>query len=162
MEDAYKDGKLRAIGVSNFYPDRLIDLCNFVEIKPMVNQVETHVFQQQKEAHKIMDKYGVKHMSWGPFAEGRKDYFSNPVLLEIAKKYNKSSAQVALRLLNQSDVIIIPKSTHIERMEQNFDIFDFKLSEEDMKRISELDESESAFFSHYDPETVEFLCSLGR
>ena len=162
MEEAYKDGKVRAIGVSNFYPDRLIDLCNFVEVKPMVNQVETHVFQQQKAAHEIMKKYGVKHMSWGPFAEGRKDYFTNPVLVEIGEKHKKSSAQVALRFLNQSDVILIPKSTHIERMEQNFDIFDFELSEEEMKRIADLDESESAFFSHYDPETVEFLCSLGR
>lgn len=162
MEEAYKAGKIRAIGVSNFYPDRLIDLCQFVEITPAVNQVETHVFQQQKAAHKIMEKYNVQHESWGPFAEGRKDFFSNPLLNEIGEKYGKSAAQVALRFLIQNNVVVIPKSVHKDRMEQNFNIFDFELRDEDMKAISALDEEESAFFSHYDPETVEFLTSLGK
>lgn len=162
MEEAYKNGKLRAIGVSNFYPDRLVDLCHFVEVPPMVNQVETHVFQQQKKAHEVMSKYKVQHESWGPFAEGRKDYFTNPILTEIGQKYGKSVAQVGLRYLIQSDVVVIPKSTHIERMKQNIDIFDFSLSAEDMNRISTLDTNESLFFSHYDPESVEFLTGLVR
>ena len=162
MEEAYKDGKLRAIGVSNFYPDRLIDLCQFVEVTPAVNQVETHVFQQQKTAHEYMEKYGVQHESWGPFAEGRKDFFSNPVLTEIGRKYGKSSAQTALRFLLQSNVVVIPKSTHKERMAQNIDVFDFTLSEADMEAIRKLDEGESLFFSHYDPATVEILTNMGK
>lgn len=162
MEEAYKAGKVRAIGVSNFYPDRLIDLCQFAEVTPAVNQVETHVFQQQAKAHEIMKKYGVQHESWGPFAEGRRDFFQNPVLTEIGAKYGKSSAQTALRFLLQSDVVVIPKSTHKDRMIQNFDVFDFQLSEEDMAAIRKLDEGESLFFSHYDPETVEFLTGLGK
>lgn len=157
MEEAYKDGILRAIGVSNFYPDRLVDLCRFVEVVPAVNQVETHVFQQQKAAHVYMEKYGVQHESWGPFAEGRKDFFTNPVLMEIGEKHGKSAAQTALRFLIQSDVAVIPKSTHKERMIQNFDIFDFVLDDEDMAAIQALDERESLFFSHYDPATVERL-----
>lgn len=162
MEDAYKEGWIRAIGVSNFYPDRLVDLCSFVEVKPAINQVETHVFQQQKKAHEYMVKYGVQHESWGPFAEGRKDFFTNPVLTEIGKKYNKSSAQVALRYLLQSDVVVIPKSTHKERMEQNFDVFDFTLNADDMVAIAALDEDESLFFSHYDPAVVEMMTNLHR
>lgn len=162
MEEAYKDGKLRAIGVSNFYPDRLIDLCQFVEVTPAVNQVETHVFQQQKVAHEYMEKYHVQHESWGPFAEGRKDFFTNPTLVEIGQKYAKSSAQVALRFLLQSDVVVIPKSTHKERMEQNINVFDFTLSSEDMEAIRQLDEGESLFFSHYDPATVEMLTNMGK
>lgn len=162
MEEAYKAGKLRAIGVSNFYPDRLIDLCQFVEVTPAVNQVEAHVFQQQKTAHEYMEKYGVQHESWGPFAEGRKDFFSNPVLTEIGRKYGKSSAQTALRFLLQSNVVVIPKSTHKERMAQNIDVFDFTLSEADMEAIRKLDEGESLFFSHYDPATVEMLTNMGK
>ncbi len=162
MEEAYKAGKLRAIGVSNFYPDRLIDLCQFVEVTPAVNQVETHVFQQQKTAHEYMEKYGVQHESWGPFAEGRKDFFSNPVLTEIGRKYGKSSAQTALRFLLQSNVVVIPKSTHKERMAQNIDVFDFTLSKADMEAIRKLDEGESLFFSHYDPATVEMLTNMGK
>ena len=162
MEEAYKAGKLRAIGVSNFYPDRLIDLCQFVEVTPAVNQVETHVFQQQKVAHEYMEKYHVQHESWGPFAEGRKDFFTNPTLVEIGQKYGKSSAQVALRFLLQSDVVVIPKSTHKERMEQNINVFDFTLSGEDMAAIRQLDEGESLFFSHYDPATVEMLTNMGK
>ena len=160
MEEAYRAGKLRAIGVSNFYPDRLVDLCKFVVIKPMVNQVETHVFQQQTKAREWMDKYGVAHESWGPFAEGRKDLFTNAVLCEIGQKYQKSAAQVALRFLIQRGVIVIPKSTHKERMKENFEVFNFTLTESDMQKIAALDESESAFFSHYDPATVEFITSV--
>ena len=162
MEEAYKEGWIRAIGVSNFYPDRLIDLCSFVEVKPAVDQVETHVFHQQKEAHEYMKKYNVQHESWGPFAEGRKDFFTNPVLVKIGEKYSKSAAQVALRYLIQSNVVVIPKSTHKERMIENINVFDFTLDEEDMKLISVLDEKESLFFSHYDPQTVEMMVNLKR
>lgn len=162
MEEAYKKGWIRAIGVSNFYPDRLIDLCSFAEVKPAVNQVETHVFQQQVQAHEYMEKYGVQHESWGPFAEGRKDFFTNPVLMEIGKKYDKSAAQTALRFLIQSGVVVIPKSTHKIRMIQNIDVFDFVLNEEDMAAIRKLDTKESLFFSHYDPSTVEMLTGLHR
>ncbi len=162
MEEAYRAGKVRAIGVSNFYPDRLIDLCQFVEVIPAVNQVETHVFQQQKQAHEIMEKYGVQHESWGPFAEGRGDFFTNPVLTAIGQKYGKSSAQVALRYLLQQNVVVIPKTTHRDRMEQNFDVFDFSLQEEDLQAIAALDESKSLFFSHYDPATVEMLTNMGK
>lgn len=162
MEEAYKEGWIRAIGVSNFYPDRFIDLCKFVKVKPAVNQVETHVFQQQKAARQYMEKYGVQHESWGPFAEGRKDFFTNPVLTEIGKKYGKTAAQTALRFLIQSDVVVIPKSTHKNRMIQNIDVFDFVLDASDMKAIQALDEGESLFFSHYDPATVEMLTGLVR
>ena len=162
MEEAYKAGKLRAIGVSNFYPDRFIDLAEFCDIKPMVNQVETHVFNQQVEAQKIMQQYGTQIMSWGPFAEGRNDFFSNPVLKAIGERYGKSVAQTALRFLIQRGVVAIPKSTHKERMEQNLDVFDFALSAEDMEAIGKLDKGESLFFSHYAPDTVRFLTSLGK
>lgn len=157
MEAAYKEGKARAIGVSNFYPDRFIDLAENVETKPMVNQVETHVFNQQAKAQEIMRKYGTRIMSWGPFAEGRNGLFTNPTLTGIGSKYGKTAAQVALRYLIQRDVIVIPKSTHVERMRQNMDVFDFSLGEEDMAAIAALDEGKSLFFSHYDPETVNFL-----
>lgn len=135
MEDAYKAGKLRAIGVSNFYPDRLIDLCKFVEVKPAVNQIETHVFQQQKTAHAYLEKYGVQHESWGPFAEGRKDFFGKTVLNEIGSRYGKSAAQIALRFMIQNSVVVIPKSTHKERMAQNFDVFDFILDDRNMRPL---------------------------
>jgi diketogulonate reductase-like aldo/keto reductase len=162
MEEAYREGKLRAIGVSNFYPDRFIDICRFNEIIPAVNQIETHPFHQQSKAHEIMDKYGVKHESWGPFAEGRKDMFSNPVLLDIGNRYGKSVAQVILRYLIENDVIVIPKSTHKTRMIENINVFDFELSEEDRNAIKALDEAESAFFSHSDPNIVEMLTGLVR
>ncbi|MEA4890516.1 MAG: aldo/keto reductase [Clostridiaceae bacterium] len=162
MTEAYKDGTIRAIGVSNFYPDRLIDFCQFQEVVPAVNQVETHPFQQQKTAHEIMKKYGVQHESWGPFAEGRKDMFTNPVIHAVGNKYGKSAAQVILRFLIQNDVVVIPKSTHKKRMIENFDVFNFTLGVEDMDMISALDKRESAFFSHYDPQTVEFLTGLGK
>lgn len=160
MEEAYKAGKVRAIGVSNFYPDRLLDIHHFSEIKPAVNQVETHVFQQQRTAKEYMKKNGVQIMSWGPFAEGRNDYFNNPVLKEIGEKYGKSVAQVALRFLLQSDVVVIPKSVRKGRMEENFDVFDFALTAEEMLQIEKLDTGESLFFSHYDPNTVEWFMSL--
>lgn len=162
MEEAYKAGKLRAIGVSNFYPDRFIDLAEFCNIKPMVNQVETHVFNQQRRPQEIMKEYGTQIMSWGPFAEGRNDFFTNPVLKAIGEKYGKSVAQTALRFLIQRDVVVIPKSTHKERMEQNLDVFDFSLSAEDMETIGKLDKGESLFFSHYAPETVKWLTSFGK
>lgn len=160
MEEAYKAGKVRAIGVSNFYPDRFLDMHHFAEIKPAVNQVETHVFQQQKTAKEYMRKNGCQIMSWGPFAEGKNDYFNNPVLKEIGAKHGKSVAQTALRFLLQSDVVVIPKSTHKERMEENFQVFDFELTEEEMAQIEKLDGGESLFFSHYDPTTVEWFMSL--
>ena len=162
MEEAYKAGKLRAIGVSNFYPDRFIDLAEFCDIKPMVNQVETHVFNQQRRPQEIMKEYGTQIMSWGPFAEGRNDFFTNPVLKAIGEKYGKSVAQTALRFLIQRDVVVIPKSTHKERMEQNLDVFDFSLSAEDMEAIGKLDKGESLFFSHYAPETVKWLANFGK
>lgn len=160
MEEAHKEGKVRAIGVSNFYPDRYLDLFHFSEIKPAVNQVETHVFQQQKVAKKYMEKHGTQIMSWGPFAEGKNNYFQNPVLKEIGAQYGKSVAQVALRFLLQSDVVVIPKSVHENRMKENFDVFDFTLSDEDMKKIEALDGGQSLFFSHYDPETVEWFMTM--
>ena len=162
MEEACREGKPRAIGVSNFYPDRLIDLCQFAEITPAVNQVETHVYQQQKLAHEYMKKYGVQHEAWGPFAEGKNNFFQDPVLNEIGRKYGKSAAQVALRFLLQSDVVVIPKSTHRERMEQNIAVFDFSLSEADMNAIRALDQGRSLFFDHYDPATVEMLTNMGK
>ena len=160
MEGFYKAGKLRAIGVSNFGPDRYLDLERFAEIKPAVNQVETHVFQQQKVACEYLKKYGCQIGSWGQFAEGRKDMFTNPVLTEIGAKYGKTATQTALRFLMQSGVVIIPKSTHKDRMQQNFDLFDFTLTGEDMARIEALDVGESLFFSHYDPKTVEWFMSI--
>ena len=160
MEEAYREGKVRALGVSNFYSDRFLDMYHFSEIKPAVNQVETHVFCQQVTANKYMKKHGTQIMSWGPFAEGKNDYFNNPVLKKIGEKHKKSSAQVALRFLLQSDVVLIPKSTHKNRMEENFSIFDFALDAGDMKEIEALDTGESLFFSHYDPETVEWFMTM--
>lgn len=157
MERAYKEGKVKAIGVSNFYPDRLVDLHHFVKIKPMVNQVETHVFNQQKRANEIMKKLGCQIMSWGPFAEGKNNLFKNETLVSVGEKYNKTSAQVALRFLLQENVIIIPKSVHQERIEQNFAVFDFELSEDDMNKIRQLDMGESLFIDHFSADAVEFL-----
>lgn len=162
MEKAYKAGKARAIGVSNFYPDRFIDLANFCEVTPAVNQVETHVFQQQKVARGVAEKYGTLIQSWGPFAEGKNGIFTNETLVKIGKKYGKTAAQTALRFLLQSGVAIIPKSTHKERMAENLDVLNFSLSEEDMREISALDTGKSLFFSHYDPRTVEWFMSLVR
>lgn len=160
MEEAYREGKARAIGVSNFYPDRFLDINRFAEIKPAVNQIETHLFQQQKLAKQYLTKYGAQIMSWGPFAEGKNDYFHTPALEEIGRKYGKTAAQVALRFLLQSDVVVIPKSVHENRMQENFNVFDFELTAEEMRRLEDLDTGESLFFSHYDPQTVEWFMSL--
>lgn len=160
MEEAYSQGKARAIGVSNFYPDRFIDIAHFANIKPAVNQIETHVFQQQKVAKKYLEKHGAQIMSWGPFAEGKNDYFNNPTLKEIGKAHQKTTAQIALRFLLQSNVVLIPKSTHENRMKENIDIFDFELSADEMKKIEALDTGKSLFFSHHDPETVEWFMSI--
>ncbi len=160
MEEAYKEGKVRAIGVSNFYPDRYIDIHHFAEVKPAVNQVETHVFQQQKIAKEYMKKNGTQIESWGPFAEGKNDYFNNPVLKEVGVCHGKSAAQVALRFLIQSGVVVIPKSTHKERMEENFNVFDFELTADEMAKVEALDGGESLFFSHHDPKTVEWFMTF--
>lgn len=157
MEKAYKEGKLRAIGVSNFYPDRLVDLCCFVETKPMINQVETHVFYQQTKENEIMKKYNCQIMSWAPLAECQNNLFTNEILVPISNKYGKSVAQVALRFLLQEGIVIIPKSVRRERMEQNFNIFDFELAEDDMNKIRSLDMGKSLFIDHRSPETVDFL-----
>lgn len=157
LEEAYKEGKLRTIGVSNFYPDHFIDLASNMEIVPAVNQVETHVFDQQIEPQKIMEEFGTHIMSWGPLAEGRNGFFTNPVLAGIGHKCGKSVAQVALRWLIQRGVIIIPKSIHVEWMRQNIDIFDFSLSDEDMAAIATLDTGKSLFFDHHDAETARMF-----
>ncbi|MCM0341029.1 aldo/keto reductase [Bacteroides fragilis] len=157
MEEANKTGKVRAIGVSNFYPDRFVDLAEFCEIKPAVNQMETHVFNQQRKLREVMQEYGTELMAWGPFAEGRNDFFTNGTLAAIGVKYGKSVAQVALRFLIQRGIIVIPKSTHKERMIENFNVFDFSLTEREMTVIAALDNEKSLFFSHYDPEMVKWL-----
>lgn len=162
LEALYKEGKIRAIGVSNFYPDRLIDLVSNTDVVPAIDQVETHVFNQQVEAQKYMEKYNVQIESWGPFAEGRNDLFTNPVLTEIGKKYNKSAAQVALKYLTQRNVVIIPKSVHKERMQQNLDLYDFELSDEDMKNILALDTKKSLFMNHESPETAEMFMNWSK
>ncbi len=160
LEELYDEGKIRAIGISNFYTDRMIDLCSFSRIKPMVNQVETHPFNQQIEAQKYMEKYGVQIEAWAPLGECRNGLLENPVLTEIAKKYEKSVAQIILRWELQRGIVIIPKSVRKERMEENFNIFDFTLSDEDMQRIAELDTKTSAFFSHTDPAMVEWFVKM--
>ena len=155
MEKAYREGKTRAIGISNFFADRYVDLCNFVEIKPMINQMETHIFQQQRQLREYMKKYDTKLMSWSPMARGENNIFENELLKNIGAKYNKTTAQIALRFLIREDIVIIPKSTHKERMEENFNIFDFELSDEDMNLLKGLDKKESLFVNHYDPKFVE-------
>jgi len=157
MEELYREGKIRAIGVSNFQNDRLVDLIIHNEITPSINQVETHPFCQQIESAKLMKEHHVQIESWGPFAEGRKNMFQNEVLVLLAEKYNKSVAQVILRWLTQREVVVIPKSVHKERIIENFDIFDFELSQEDMKTIATLDTNKSLFFSHNDPEIVKWI-----
>lgn len=156
----YEAGKIRAIGVSNFYPDRLVDLCSFARIRPMVNQVETHPLNQQTEAKKWMEKYKVQIEAWAPFGEGHGNLFTNPVFTGIGAKYNKSAAQVMLRWNIQRGVVVIPKSTHIERIQENFDVFDFILTDGDMEAIAALDTATSAFFSHEDPAMVEWFAKM--
>lgn len=157
LEDLYKEGKLRAIGVSNFYPDRLSDICAFNEITPQINQVETNPFNQQIEAQENMIKNNVQIEAWAPFGEGRNDMFNNPVLKKIADKYQKSVAQVILRWLTQRGVVALAKSVNQNRMQENFTIFDFKLSDDDMNTIKELDTKNSLFFNHQDPNTVDMF-----
>ena len=158
MEDAYRAGKLRAIGVSNFYPERLIDVALLAEVVPAVNQIETHPFRQQDAAHEVMASLGVAHEAWAPFAEGRNSIFTNPVLAAIGEKYGKKPGQVILRALMHKDVIVIPKSVRRARMEENFDVFDFSLDEEDMAAFAALDDgSFPRIFDHYDPKTVAWL-----
>ena len=155
LEKAYKAGKVRAIGVSNFFPDHLVDLAANMEIAPMVNQVETHVFDQQREARKYMDEIGTHIMSWAPLAEGQNNIFSDPVLTKIGEKYGKTAAQVALRWLLQSDVIIIPKTVYKSRMEENLNLFDFTLDADDMEAIALLDTGHSLFLDHHDGEVAK-------
>ncbi|MDN5372421.1 MAG: 2,5-diketo-D-gluconate reductase [Carnobacterium sp.] len=162
MEEYYREGKIKAIGVSNFYPDRFIDIAEFSEIQPMVNQVETHVFNQQVESQSIMEEYNTQIESWGPFAEGKNDFFNNETLKKIGENYGKSVAQVALRYLIQRNIVVIPKTVTKERMIQNFDVFNFSLTDEEMATILGLNQKESLFFSHYDSETVKFLTGLGK
>ena len=160
MEEAYKDGKLKAIGVCNFYPERLADFCETVDIIPAVNQVELHPFFQQEKALEIMKEYGVVPEAWGPFAEGKYGIFTHPVLSKIGEKYGKSAAQVALRWNVQRGVVVIPKSVHKERMTKNMDIWDFSLSSEDMAEIAKLDTGHSEIVNHYDPAFVKMLHSM--
>lgn len=160
LEELYDEGKIRAIGISNFYVDRMVDFASFNRIKPMVNQVETHIYNQQKEMKEWADKYGIQLEAWAPFGEGRGGIFDNPVIAQIAQKYKKTPAQVMLRWHIKRGVVVIPKSTHIERMEENFNVFDFNLSDEDMETISGLDKAESSFFSHQDPKMVEWFVNI--
>ena len=160
LEDLYEKGKIKAIGVSNFYPDRLSDIASFNKIVPQVNQVETNVFNQQIYAQKNMEKHNVQIEAWAPFGEGRNNMFSNETLIKISKKYNKTVAQVILRWLTQRNVIALAKSSKIERMKENFEIFDFEISDEDMKKIALLDTKTSLFFDHQSPETVDMFIKL--
>ena len=160
MEELYREGKVRAIGVSNFQPDRLVDLILHNEVVPAVNQVETHPFCQQAEEAGIMARYGVQAEAWAPFAEGRNNLFGHEVLTDLAAKHRKSVAQVVLRWLIQRGIVVIPKSVHKERMAENIDVFDFTLPPEDMARIAALDMKQSCFLSHRDPQTVEWLGTM--
>lgn len=162
MEELNKAGKIKAIGVSNFYPDRLVDLISYNEIAPAVNQIETHPFFQRDYDNKIMNEYGVAHESWAPFAEGQHNFFENEVLSEIGKKYNKSVAQVTLRWMIQRDIVVIPKSVTPSRMKQNFEVFDFELSAEDMVQIQSINRNESSFFDHRDADRVKWFAGLVR
>lgn len=162
MEEAYKAGKIRAIGVSNFMPDRFIDIAGFVETIPAVNQLEVHVFQQQKVARGILKEHGTQLMAWSPLAQGKNNLFANETLAEIGEKYGKTAAQVNLRFLIQSGVVVIPKSTHKERMEENFSLFDFSLTEEEMHRLETLDLGHSQFIDHYAPEVAKMFVDAGK
>ena len=162
MEEAYKAGKIRAIGVSNFMPDRFIDIAGFVEVAPAVNQIEVHVFQQQKIAGDILKKYGTQLMAWSPLAQGKNNLFGNETLVKIGEKYGKTAAQVNLRFLIQSGVVVIPKSTHKERMEENFDLFDFCLTEDEMDTLKTLDLGKSQFIDHYAPDVAEMFVNAGK
>ena len=161
LEELYEEGKIRAIGVSNFYPDRLADICLFGrKVVPAMNQIETNPLHQREYDQEVMNKYGVKIEAWAPFGEGRNNMFSNPTLVEIGKKYNKSAAQVILRWLIQRGVIVVCKSTHLDRIKQNFDVFDFSLTKGDMEKIKKLDTGDSLFFNHQDPKMVEWFDNM--
>lgn len=160
LEEMYDEGKIRAIGISNFYADRMVDFASFNRVKPMVTQMETHIFNQQKSLKEWADKYGIQMEAWAPFGEGRGGTFDNPVIIKIGAKYGKTAAQVMLRWNIQRGIVVIPKSTHIERMEENFNVFDFTLSDEDMAEIAALDKEESSFFSHSDPNMVEWFVNM--
>ena len=157
MEELYEEGKVRAIGVCNFMPDRLIDFVSHQKVMPAINQIETHPYCQQRINAKIMQEYGIAHQAWGPFAEGRDSIFTNETLVNIGKKHQKTSAQVILRWLLQNKIIAIPKTVHKNRMQENFDVFNFELSSEEMEQIQMLDKEKSSFFSHYDPEICKWL-----
>ena len=162
LVDLYEEGKIKAIGVSNFYPDRLVDLCLDTDVVPAINQVEVNPFHQQDKALEYNQKYGVQLEAWAPFAEGKNGIFTNETLMEIGKKYNKSVGQVILRWLVQRGIVPLAKTVRKERMKENLDIFDFELSQEDMDTIASLNKDTSSFFSHYDPATVEMICGLKR
>jgi 2,5-diketo-D-gluconate reductase A len=162
MEDLYDDGAIRAIGVSNFHPDRLVDLVAHNDVVPAVDQIETHPFYQRREDAEFLTEYDIQHQSWGPFAEGQNDIFEHEVLTEIGDRYDKSAAQVVLRWLVQREVVAIPKSVHADRIHDNFDVFDFELTADEIETIATLDEGESLFFDHRDPEMVERLCGMER
>ena len=159
MEELYKEGKVKAIGLSNFHPDRVMDIITFNEVVPAVNQIETHPFNQQIETQKFLTENRVQIESWGPFAEGKNNIFQNNVLISIGNKYNKSVAQVVLRWLTQRGVVAIPKSVRKERIQENFNIFDFELSDEDKEDISSLDMKTTSFFDHRDPEIIKWMGS---
>ena len=162
MEEAYKAGKIRAIGVSNFMPDRFVDLCGFVDIAPMVNQLEVHVFQQQRAIRPYLEKHGSQLMAWSPLAQGKNDLFTHPILTEIGARYGKTAAQVDLRFLIQSGVVVIPKSTRRERMEENFALFDFHLTDGEMEQLQGLDLDRSQFIDHYAPDVAEMFVGAGN
>ena len=160
LEDLYEAGKLRAIGISNFYPDRMVDIASFARISPLVNQIEVHPLHQQAEAKQWLDKYGIQMEAWAPFGEGRGGLFTKPALTQIGAKYGKTAAQVMLRWHIQRGIAVIPKSTHIERMRENLEVFDFALTREDMAAVAALDQRQSAFFSHQDPAMVEWFVKM--
>ena len=160
LEDLYEAGKLRSIGISNFYPDRMVDIASFARIRPLVNQIEVHPLHQQAEAKQWLDKYGIQMEAWAPFGEGRGGLFTNPALTQIGAKYGKTAAQVMLRWHIQRGIAVIPKSTHIERMRENLEVFDFALTREDMAAVAALDQRQSSFFSHQDPAMVEWFVKM--
>lgn len=160
LEELYEAGKLRAIGISNFYPDRMVDIASFSRIRPMVNQVEIHPHNQQALAKEWNDKYGIQVEAWAPLGEGRGNMLEPPELRSIGEKYGKTPAQVILRWHLQRGIVVIPKSTHMERMAENFNVFDFELSADDMAAIAKLDKNTSSFFSHYDPNMVEWFVNM--
>lgn len=160
LEELYEEGRIRAIGISNFYVDRMVEFANFNRIKPMINQMEVHIFNQQKQLKEFADKYNVQLEAWAPFGEGRGNTFENEVVRAIGKKHGKTNAQVMLRWNIQRGIVVIPKSTHYERMVENFDVFDFELTEEEMNQIAELDTATSSFFSHQDPNMVEWFAKM--